>query len=172
MDNPITNSNSIDTASSLAALSLTDMITLVGILLTFAVSVCSLVIEIKSGKMSRYSNVISRIRSDWIYGLRLETGDFIKVAINCIKDTEDWDSNFALLKRGAFIVKSHLGPKFDDYASVVDEIAAFVMECHNYGLEIKEREEKFDILLEKLYVAANNCYGVQWAVIKHEALDK
>ena len=153
-------------------LSVGDTITLIGIILTFIVSSCSLFQELKANKMNRYSHVISRIRSDWIRDLRLETADFVQNAINCINNVGDWKQTYAALQRNSFVIKTHLGKSFNEYKKAVDDIIAFVERCHCRAVDLSMEKEKFDVLLGRLSECSEARYISQWKAIKHEATEK
>ena len=154
-------------------MTLNEFITLLGVALTFIVSIISLITSLHTNRMGRYNNVISRVRSDWVRDLRLESADFIKYALNCLNNVGDWEENYAFMHRHAFVVHTHLGKKFPQFKEMIDKIIDLVKECNeNHNMDKNLKNERFEVLLKDFYQYSIDCFIQQWSVSKHEAYTK
>lgn len=152
---------------------ISDFVTLLGVVLTFLVSSISLFISIRLRTMSQYVGTISNVRTLWVRDLRQEIAEFVKCALNCLHEVEDWDRNFSSLNKQVFIVQTFLGKRFTDLSDSIDQITCFVVECHkSVSSNVELNDEKMSSLLINLRKNANCCFISQWNAAKRESSGK
>jgi hypothetical protein len=146
-----------------------DVVTLVGIALTFLVACFNLVYSITNSRKTIYVNTVTTSRTKWIDSLRDKVSLFIAVTTrlrNPVKVETDWDNiNALLLQRETLLhqVILHLNPTDTEDK----EIADLVKQIHS--LTPNSQSKEIGALIVKLRDATGAYIKKEWEKVKREA---
>lgn len=143
-----------------------DLIAIVGIAVTLAVSVANLVYSVQSNRKSVFVNTVTASRLKWIESLRDKVSEFIAVTARLSSSRRDSRSDELLLERDTLLhqIALHLNP-LDPEDQRIRSIADEVREL----TDKPNVEDALATALLSLRTATGNYLKKEWNRVKAES---
>jgi hypothetical protein len=145
-----------------------EKVTLLGIALTFLVSIANLVYSVRSNRRTTFVNTVTTSRLKWINSVRDGTSEFIAVTTRLsYPPTQSDDTGTLLLQRDTLIhrIILHLNPG-DAEDQRIKELVLHARELSERGGDNKE----LVAILTELRDATGNYLKKEWNRVKDESL--
>ncbi|XOV91648.1 MAG: hypothetical protein ACFHWX_15720 [Bacteroidota bacterium] len=147
---------------------ITDLITIIGIALTFIVSAISLYISIKTSRKTLFINSVTSSRIKWINDLREDIASFTGLVTHYrITDIDSRTQReiYEKIDRLVYSIMLRLNPKSD-----IDMETEIISRIDLIIEEIDSKKDKIDDVIEELIDWTRIMLKFEWEVVKEESL--
>jgi hypothetical protein len=119
-----------------------NIITLLGICLTFSVSIISMYFTIRNNKAIHYVNAITKNRVEWLYKLKEYISEFssvtmLEMADLYAKDVKDRELHFSTIEKLRNLIYMHLNFKDDIDNKIINSIDQIIT-AHNEAYQLSQ----------------------------------
>ncbi|MGB7546944.1 MAG: hypothetical protein WBM14_04270 [Terracidiphilus sp.] len=143
-----------------------DIVAIIGIALTFIVSVANLAYTLRSNKRATFVNTVTTSRLKWINSLRDKVSEFIAVSARLSSSTPPDGLEALLLQRDILLhqIVLHLNPR-DEEDKRIRDLVDHVRELTGQGKAVKG----LPAALLSLRDATGNYLKKEWNRVKNES---